>query len=91
MKRLALLIPVILLSGCLATTRPVTKLDFPAIPDDLKQACPDLVLADRDSQKLSDLISTVGDNYTQYNLCKIKVDAWIEWYNTQKQISDSVK
>jgi hypothetical protein len=86
MKYTALLIPF-LLAGCLAT--PV-KRNFPEVPAELKVACPDLQKV-KDEAKLSDIISTVSSNYTQYHECRSKVDAWNEWYKNQKDIFDSVK
>jgi len=87
MKRLLLLIPVVLLAGCLAT--PV-KRNFPEVPKELMEACPDLKTVEQ-TEKLSEVLKVVVDNYGQYHECKIKVDTWMEWYKTQKQIFDSVK
>ena len=87
MKYLSILLFTILLAGCVAT--PV-KRNFPEVPQELKEACPDLKKLDN-SAKLSDVVSTVSANYGQYHDCRIKADAWNEWYKTQKQIFDSVK
>ena len=87
MKRLLLLIPIVLLAGCLAT--PV-KRNFPEVPKELMEACPDLKTVEQ-TEKLSEVLKVVVDNYGQYHECKIKVDTWVEWYKTQKQIFDSVK
>lgn len=86
--RIALLIIPFLLAGCLAT--PV-KRNFPDVPDDLKVACPALREVDPKTTKLSEVVSVVSDNYGTYQECKIKVDGWVEWYNTQKGIFESVK
>ena len=51
MKKLLLLIPVFMLSGCLVTT-PV-KRNFPEVPEELKVACPDLKEIDPNTNKLS--------------------------------------
>lgn len=88
MNRLLIVLSVILLAGCGITT-PV-KRTFPEVPSELKQACPDL-LQTTPTEKLSDVLEVVTENYSQYHECRIKVDAWNEWYNTQKQIFDSVK
>jgi hypothetical protein len=88
MKKLLILLPTILLAGCLAT--PV-KRTFPEVPQDLKVACPSLEQVDPATTKLSEVVRVVTDNYAQYHECRVKVDAWIEWYGTQKQIFDSVK
>ena len=87
MKKILLFIPVLLLSGCLAT--PV-KRTFPDVPEDLKVACPDLAMLEP-TTKLSEVVSVVVKNYGQYQQCQIKVDTWIEWYKTQKEIFESVK
>ena len=88
MKKLVLLLPVFLLAGCLATT-PV-KRNFPEVPKELMEACPDLEQV-QDTQKLSEVIKVVADNYSDYHECRLKVDTWIEWYKTQKDIFESVK
>jgi len=86
--RAVFLIPfIVLLTGCLTT--PV-KRNFPEVPQELMEACPDLKLVEP-TEKLSDVLKVVTDNYGQYHECKIKVDTWVEWYKTQKQIFDSVK
>jgi hypothetical protein len=86
--KLALLLMPLLLAGCLST--PV-KRTFPAVPDDLKIACPALQEVDPNTTKLSTVITVVTENYGSYQECKIKVDGWIEWYNTQRGIFESVK
>lgn len=86
--KLLLIIPVLLLTGCLTT--PV-KRNFPEVPAELMTACPDLIQLDPKTSKLSEVVSTVSKNYGQYHECQIKVDAWVEWYKTQKEIFDSVK
>lgn len=85
--KLLLIVPVLLLTGCLAT--PVQR-SFPEVPEELKVACPDLMLLEP-TTKLSEVVSVVTKNYGQYQECQIKVDTWIEWYKTQKQIFESVK
>lgn len=86
--RIALLLMPLFLAGCLAT--PV-KRSFPDVPEDLKVACPALREVDPKTTKLSEVVSVVSDNYGTYQECKIKVDGWVEWYNTQKGIFESVK
>jgi hypothetical protein len=85
--KLLLIVPVLLLTGCLST--PVQR-SFPEVPEELKVACPDLMLLEP-TTKLSEVVSVVTKNYGQYQECQIKVDTWIEWYKTQKQIFESVK
>lgn len=88
MKRLLTLLPVILLAGCLAT--PV-KRNFPEVPQELVTACPDLKNVPPGTDKLSEVLPVVVDNYSQYHECRIKVDMWVEWYKSQKEIFESVK
>ena len=87
MKKLILLIPALLLTGCF--TAPVNR-NFPEAPKELMEVCPDLKTVPQ-TEKMSDVLKVVVDNYGQYHECKIKVDTWVEWYKTQKQIFDSVK
>lgn len=87
MKKLLFLVPVLFLVGCVAT--PVHR-NFPEVPVELMEACPDLKTVP-DTDKLSDVLKVVVDNYGQYHECRLKVDSWIEWYNSQKQIFNSVK
>ena len=87
MKKLLPLIILILLTGCVNTS---VKRNFPEVPQELMVSCPDLKQTD-ETTKLSDVIKVVTNNYSQYHECRIVVDAWIEWYTTQKQIFNSVK
>jgi hypothetical protein len=77
----------VLLTACQAV--PVDR-KFPEVPSDLQQACPDLKLVNP-TTKLSDVVDIVVTNYGQYKECQVKVDSWIDWYNTQKKIFESVK
>ena len=78
----------ILITGC-STAVPVTA-KFPDAPGALSTtACPDLKKLD-DAAKLSDVGRTVTMNYTMYYECAVKTDAWIEWYQKQKKIFESV-
>ncbi len=88
MKSLLLLVPSLLLTGCLST--PV-KMPWPEVPTELTEACPDLKKIEDKETKLSVVVDTVVQNYSTYHECKIKVDAWIEWYKLQKEVHESVK
>ncbi len=79
---------VMMLSGC-STTVPVTA-KFPEAPKFAKEACPQLEKLNNDA-KLSDVATTVTNNYSKYYECAVKNDAWIEWYQIQKTIFESVK
>jgi len=85
-----LIATVLMLSGCASKPVPVV-MSFPDVPEDLKVACPDLGVLPVDTDKLSDVIGNVADNYTKYHECRARVDNWNDWYNTQKQIFDRVK
>ena len=87
MKKLIFLLPLFL-TACIT---PGVERKFPDIPPELKQACPDLLLIDTNTTKLSDVIGTVSSNYSQYHECRVKVDTWIEWYTKQKEIFESIK
>jgi hypothetical protein len=85
MRKLLLLIPAIILTGCLKDPVPVKQV-WPTVPKELLEACPDLKQVDPKVDKLSDIILVVTDNYAQYYDCKAKVDDWIIWYNGQQKI-----
>lgn len=88
MRNIFIFLPIVfLLSGCLTT--PV-KRKFPEVPQVLMVACPDLKQIEP-TDKLSEVIKVVSDNYGTYHECRIAVETWIEWYKTQKDIFDSVK
>lgn len=78
--RLLTLIPVLLLAGCISTAP-----NFPDIPLDLQKACPELSEA-APSQQMSKLLDTVVQNYGTYYECRVKVESFIEWHKTQKEI-----
>jgi hypothetical protein len=82
------LLLVLLLTGC-STTVPVTS-KFPEPPKYSLQTCPQLQLL-KEGAKLSDVATTVTINYSTYYECAVKNDAWIEWYQIQKNIYESVK
>jgi hypothetical protein len=86
MNRL-ILIGALLLAGC--SSVPVA-MKFPDVPADMLVACPDLKPVP-DTTKLSEVLPIVADNYGQYYTCKDNTDSWIEWYNNQKKIFNSVK
>jgi len=81
------LLLILLLTGC--TTVPVTA-KFPEAPNELLQRCPALKQLNEEV-KLSDVAKNITYNYTTYYECVIKHDAWIEWYQSQKKIFESVK
>lgn len=82
------LLIILLLAGC-STTVPVTA-KFPAAPKFASEICPQLQKLNNDA-KLSDVATTVTINYSTYYECAVKNDAWIEWYQIQKSIFESVK
>lgn len=87
MIKILILIPSLLLTGCFVT--PV-KRTFPEVPPEIMVACPELKQI-QPTEKLSEVLTVVTENYGQYHECRAKVDAWVDWYNTQKTIFDSVK
>jgi hypothetical protein len=88
MRYLLVLASTILLTGCVAT--PV-KRTFPEAPKELMQICPDLSMVEPGTEKLTEMLKVITENYSQYHECRIKNDLWIEWYKTQKEIFNSVK
>jgi hypothetical protein len=82
--KLLFLIPVVLvLSGCLATAP-----KFPDVPQELLTNCPELNEVQKGTTELSKVLDTVVVNYSTYYECRVKVEAWSEWYKQQKNIYD---
>jgi len=79
---------LILMTGC-STVVPVTS-KFPDVPERLMVKCPQLEKVS-ETPTLSDVTKTITNNYTTYYECAVKHDAFIEWYNIQKNIFESVK
>jgi hypothetical protein len=82
MKKI-LLLSLLLLTGC--ANRPIIKETFPDPPIGIIQKCPDLATVDNDNTaQVSDILSVVTMNYTRYYVCAAAVDAWQNWYTSQK-------
>ena len=88
MKKLALLIAVLVLTGCQSV--PVAP-KWPEVPKELLEACPDLKTVDPKNDKLSVIVDTVADNYSEYYGCKSKVEDWNTWYKSQQKIWETLK
>lgn len=83
------LILMLLLSGCsiFVPTRP----SWPEVPNEISEVCPQLEKLAPDTSKLSDVVSSVSNNYSTYYECQAKHEAWVEWYKNQRQIYENVK
>mgnify|MGYP000853030301 FL=1 len=88
MKNLILIPLLVILSGC-ATKVPVA-MKFPAVPESLLTTCKDLEQVKPSEEQLSEMLKVVVTNYGQHHECRAKVEAWIDWYKSQKEIHDSV-
>ena len=86
MKYLACFL-LVLVTGC--SSVPIAP-KFPEVPERILQKCPQLEKLSEES-KLSDIAKTVTNNYTTYYECAVKHDTFIEWYQVQKKIYESVK
>jgi hypothetical protein len=88
MKYLILTLAILL--GACSTTVPVTA-KFPEAPGILaQQPCPALEKLVNDP-KLSQVATTVSNNYTEYYACAFRVEAWQRWYREQKIIYEGFK
>jgi hypothetical protein len=84
-----LLLPLLfVVAGC-STTPSLVSMEWPTAPQDLLTACPDLKQT-APTEKLSDVLSTVTDNYATYYTCQSRVDGWIKWYKSEKKISNRI-
>lgn len=86
--KLTILLSALMLSACVSV--PVDR-KFPKAPGEIQAPCGDLQTINPSTTKLSTVVDTVVTNYGQYRECQVKTDSWIEWYNKQKEIFDSVK
>jgi hypothetical protein len=89
MKKLILLLPIVLLTGCWATAPVVPK--WPDVPKELLVSCPDLKTVEPTNDKLSVIVETAADNYKEYYECKDTVDDWITWYTDQQKLWKTLK
>ena len=87
MKSLLTVCMALMLAGCAV---PVSR-NFPDIPPALATSCDNLTLVPEGTEKLSEVLIVVTENYAKYHQCQIKVETWQQWYNTQKDIFDSVR
>lgn len=85
----ALLLSLLLLTGC-STVVPVVH-PWPQAPGmQSMQGCPELQKLEPDAT-LSAVAKTVTLNYSEYYTCLVKLEAWQEWYRTQKIIHENFK
>lgn len=85
MKKLIVIL-TLLLTGC-STAVPV-KAKFPDAPEMLMSKCPALDKVKEDA-KLSEIATTVTNNYTSYYECAVLVEGWQDWYKIQKNIYEN--
>ena len=86
--KLIVLVFSLALTAC-STVVPVA-VKFPEAPGRQAQvACPNLQKL-KDDARLSDISRTVTINYSTYYECAVKTDAWIEWYETQRRIFETL-
>jgi len=85
MKKLLILLFVVTIAGCANNTVPVT-LKWPTASDEMLAPPTDLTPLPEDKRTLTDMIENANDNFAQYYLLKERVETWIQWYNTNKNI-----
>jgi hypothetical protein len=78
-----------LVTGC-STTVPVTT-RFPDAPVLILEKCPQLKTIEGEKITIVDFTKTVTQNYTTYYECAEKNNAWVDWYQAQKKVFESVK
>lgn len=85
--KILIIASLILLTGC---ATPIAR-QFPDTPPSLQAGCENLELVAPNTEKLSEVLVVVTNNYSKYHECQIKVETWQHWYKTQKKIFDSVR
>ena len=89
MNKLLLVLLIASVTGC--TTAPVI-VKFPEVPETLTKPADKLTPLDPSKKiELSDIIENANENAGKYYELREKYNAWIEWYNSQKKIFDSIK
>lgn len=86
--RYLLILAAMFLSAC--TTPTPVKVTWPEAPAVLLTSCPELKTIDKPEVKLSELMSTVVHNYTEYHKCSDLVKTWQEWYQGQREIFNRI-
>lgn len=86
MRLLAIALTLALV-GC-STAVPV-KRTFPEVPSILMRDCTNLQSVTENTTKLSDVVTTVTQNYSSYHECRYLLGRWQEWYQIQKNIFES--
>lgn len=81
MKHFTILLASSLLSGCGLFVKP----KFPDAEQSLMVQCKELSQLAGDQVTISQLMTSVVDNYTLYHQCANKVAGWQEWYERQKK------
>jgi hypothetical protein len=89
MKKIMSLASVVLMAACSTTPVPVA-MKFPDVPKELLISCEDLQMLQEDQLQMSELLRVVVANYGRYHECRLKMDNWIVWYNSQKEIFNTV-
>lgn len=86
MKWTAILLSCSMLSGCayLQKLVPADKPKWPEVPPELMKRCEDLKTVIGDKVTITDMLSTVVNNYTLHYQCANRVDGWQKWYEHQK-------
>jgi hypothetical protein len=89
MKKILLVLLIATITGC--STAPVI-VKFPEVPETLTQPASKLTPLDTSKKiELSDIIENANENAGKYYELREKYNAWIEWYNSQKKIFESIK
>lgn len=66
-------------------------MSWPEVPANLTEPAENLKPLPEDKKTLTDLLENANENFGSYYTLKEKYNSWIEWYNTQKNIYESVK
>ncbi len=91
MKKISLTLFVVVLTaleGCSTSSglaQNAVGVKFPDPPSSLQTKCASLQLLPGDS-KMQDFANVVATNYESYHDCAKRNNAWIEWYQKQKDL-----
>ena len=88
MRVILAILVLCLLTAC-ETTAPVVR-KFPEAPASINKSCTPLKEVQK-TDRLSEVLITITDNYALFHECEIRNELWLKWYRDQRTNFDSVK
>ncbi len=81
--KLCIMLSIMLLISCAQVPQYVTVYKLPPAPEAGLEPCDNLSLLTKDN--VANLIETDMENSSKYQVCKMREQLWINWYNQLKE------